>query len=251
MEGLNSIPIQEQAQATVEKKLTKDQLLELRFNQSEASKLAEYITGMRPDDPQMLERLITDQKILRAKYNLPTIESRTEYPFAEYERLLYEMAAKNNVTIRDKDEHVRFFENYMASALYDDDLHAVFVGMERDTEKKYGKSLVTLEHELIHGEQEVHAKTMPIELQEYEAYVASMNMPKFKNMPEEIESVLFSFSIGVSTNIWYAQNKENGKGPIEPVWRDPVYFLKHVDNMNDEDIEAYKILIQEREESVR
>ena len=84
----------------IEAKLTKDQLLELRFNQPEASKLAEYITGIRPDDPQMLERLITDQKVLRGKYNLPPLESRREYPFAEYERLLYEMASKNNITIR-------------------------------------------------------------------------------------------------------------------------------------------------------
>lgn len=215
-------------------------LLEFRSQQSDASKLAEYITGLRPDDPRMLERIITDQKVLRAKYNLPPLESRHEYPASEYEKLLLEIARKNNVTIRDKSEHVRFFEKYMANACYDEDLHAVFIDMRKGTDDNYGKKLVTLEHELIHAEQEIHEKSMPVELREYEAYVASMNMPKFKEMPEEIEFVLFSFCIGVSTNIWYAQQKEESREPAEPIWRDPAYFLKNVDNISEEVIAAYK-----------
>ena len=249
MEGLNKIPIQDQEQTTIEKKLTKDQLLELRFNQSDASKLAEYITGIRPDDSRMLERLITDQKILRAKYNLPALESRAQYPVSEYEKLLHRMAEANNVTIRSTDEHVRFFDEYMASASYDHDLHSVFVDMEKNSEGKYWDGLVTLEHELIHAEQNVHNTGMPVELREYEAYVATMNMPKFKDMSEEIEFVMFSFCIGVSTNIWYAQNEKSGKGPVEPVWRDPAYFLKNVDSVSDEDIESYRISLKEQEGS--
>jgi hypothetical protein len=238
MENLSKI--KRPAQNALEKKLNKDQLFELRFNQSEASKLAEYITGIRPEDPRMLDRLIIDQKILRTKYNLPSLESRKEYSFAEYERILYEIAEKNNVIIRDKNEHVRFFEKYMANASYDEDLHSIFIDMKRNTDNEYGKSLITLEHELIHAEQEIHGKGMPIELMEYEAYVASMNMPKFKDAPGDIEPVLFSFCIGVSTNIWYAQNKEGEKGFTEPIWRNPEYFLKNIDHISDEEIEIYK-----------
>ncbi len=189
----------------------------------------------------MLERIITDQKKLRFKYKLPTLESRAKYPENEYELILQNMAKENNTVIRSKDEHVRFFDTYkMANAIYNDEIHSIFIDIKRGSKNDYGKSLVTLEHELIHSYQEINENRMPIELREYEAYVSTMNMPKFKEMPGEIEFILFSFCIGVSTNIWYQQNKDNGKGPLEPVWRNPEYFLKNIDGFSDEDIKTYK-----------
>ena len=55
------------------KEMDRESLISFRNKQSQYSRLAEVITGLRPEDPGMAERLIEDQKIVRAKYGLPSI----------------------------------------------------------------------------------------------------------------------------------------------------------------------------------
>src|SRR3990167_6058879 len=80
---------------------TRAKWIEFRLRQSRASRLSEYITGMRPDDPRMVDRLIQDQNILRSKYRLPAREVQVVSP-SEYERTLRARAKKIGVAIRDK-----------------------------------------------------------------------------------------------------------------------------------------------------
>lgn len=226
--------------------IEKQKLLTFRFfEQTESSRLAEYITGLRPDDPKMIERLIEDRKIIRTKYNLPDTNIRFDSP-TEYETLLREIAKKNNVEIRSKSECGTFFEeNSGAGGVYFGDSNNVGVDLKRNERSSYEKSLGTLEHELIHSEQQARYPNMPTELMEYEAYLAAnINVEKFKEHPEEIEPILFSFFIGGSTRFWYkdknAENVKKSLPKIKPVWNDPEYFLKNIDKINQDDIDTYK-----------
>ncbi len=220
-------------------------LIDFRFNQSIGSRLIEHITGLRPDNPEMGKRLVEDQKILRAKYNLPSRNLLHDSP-AEYEQLLNEIAKKNNVVINDKSECGRFFQEHpFANGAYMDDSNSVAVGIDRNDSSLYKKGLATLEHELIHSEQEALYENMPIELREYEAYIAAnINVHLLKeSSPEDIETVL-NFFIGGSVNIWYKQlnekNKNESKPLIEPKWDDPVFFLKNIDKVGQNVIDAYR-----------
>jgi hypothetical protein len=220
-----------------------EQLLEFRFNQSNTSKLTEYITGIRPDDPQMADRLIEDQKIIRGKYNLPPRDARSTSP-SEYEHLLKNIAKKNGSSIRDKSERSRFFERHaFAGASYDKDGRNIFVGIDRNNLQYYIKGLGDLEHEIIHSEQDARYKGMPIELSEYEAYIAGLKVEVAKESPETIEDMI-AFFIGGSVNTWYAQENEilkaKSEPEIQPVWKNPEYFLKNIDNIDQEDIDAYR-----------
>ncbi len=222
----------------------KEKLLEFRFKQSSASRLAEYITGIRPDDPRMAERLIEDQKIIRAKYNLPDRIMRA-YSSAEYERILKEMARGSSTNIRDKSECSKFFEKYpIAGAVHMGDEKSVFIGIDRANQKSYLRGLGVLEHELIHAEQEKRYKNMPIELKEYEAYVADLNPDFIKSNSGEIEFLIFDFFVAGSVNAWYKQLNEKAKErsypEVRPVWEDPEFFLKNIDNINQDDIDNYK-----------
>ncbi len=223
-------------------KLDKEKLVEFRMNQSKSSRLAEYITGLRPSDPRMADRIIEDQKIIRAKYHLPPREVMFDSP-TEYEHALKEMAQKNNVTIKDKSECGRFFDTYFASGFYTDTTHSAVVGINRNDGNSYARGLGVLEHELIHAEQHVHQKNMPVELMEYEAYVAGLNTRIVKERPEDIEFMVFGFLILGSVKVWYKQLNEGiepgAVSMINPVWDDPVFFLKNVDGVDQNDIDLY------------
>jgi hypothetical protein len=220
-----------------------NELIDFRFNQSRNSRLIEYIIGINPDDPKIIERLIEDKKIIRSKYNLPAIEIRRDSP-SEYEHLLNEIAKTNNVTIKDKSECGRFFEeNNHTNAVYLEDSNSIGIRMNRNDIGEYSKSLGILEHELIHSEQEKFYKDMPIELKEYEAYLAAnINLNELKKIPENIEPEL-GLCISSSVDSWYRhenKKRESKKLPlIEIKWDDPVYFLRNIDNVSDDKIEEY------------
>lgn len=225
--------------------MEKQKLLAFRFlEQTESGRLAEYITGLRPDDPKMVERLIEDQKIIRAKYNLPNKHIQFDTP-TEYEILLRDIAQKNNVEIRSTSECGTFFQENSAGGVYFGDSNNIGLDLKRNERSSYEKSLGALEHELVHSEQQARYPDMPTELMEYEAYLAAnINVEKFKEHPEDIEPILFSFFIGGSTRFWYKDiNKENAKKSlpeIKPIWNDPEYFLKNIDNISQNEIDEYK-----------
>jgi hypothetical protein len=61
---------------------------------------------------------------------------------------------------------------------------------------------------------------MPIELMEYEAYVANVNLQYLKEHPEQIAEVFFDFFIGGSVRFFYEQEnklrKAKGLPPLTP-----------------------------------
>ncbi len=214
------------------------ELLDFRFNQSYASRLSEYITGLRPEDPKMVDRLIEDQKIIRTKYDLPYYYEFNSIP--EYEDFLYNIAKKYGTDIRTKSECGKFFDEVpFANGVAFGDINAVGLNIDKETDKTYTKSLLVLEHELIHVMQKNQTPAMPTEHREYEAYISGLNIDAIREHPNDLE-VIFSFLIGGSVNTWYnLESKEKGE-LLKPKWNNPEYFLTNVDKIDQRYIDEYK-----------
>lgn len=220
--------------------------IKLRLEQSRASRLAEYITGKSLEDPQLIDRLTEDHKRIRAKYNLPDRRSITYNP-SEYERFLRNIAQSIGVEIKEQSECGTYFEEaFGVNAVYFSDTKNIGLDIDKQTREAYMVSLNSLEHEVIHALQGSNdLNTMPIELMEYEAYIAGGNMQALKESPEVAE-VLFSFLIGGSVQLWYSDMNKSKGLKIEPEWNKADYFLKK-DGFSDDEIK--KILETEKKVS--
>lgn len=217
-----------------------EEVIKFRFNQWDYSKLAEYITGIRPYNPKMSKLLTLEQKRLRGKYSLPPIDWVLDNP-TEYERFLKEKAKKNRTRIRNcLDCSYYFKKNLSTEGVFFPHSNTIGVDMYRTyrtDSKNYFTSIETLEHEVIHSLQEIKYPRMPIEIFEYEAYVAS------ENFKEGDENEIF---VDILKNVEGCYEKvneqmgENSSETIVPEWRNPEYFLRNVDKIDEEDIENYK-----------
>ena len=236
-----SFPQIVQKEEALEQVKTPEEIIEFRYQQSYESQLAEYITGLRPDDVKFEERFTTDQKIIREKYSLPARELKWETP-TEYERFFRERAEKDGVKIRDKSDCGTFFEEYpYAGAMFFEKRNEIGITINKKSLDSYTKSLVTLEHEFIHSQQEIISPRMPIELMEYEASIAGLS-PDFIRNPDSAE-IFFSSFVGPSVRHWYKEkNNERNANELEikAIYEDPEYFLKNVDHIDEEVIKAYK-----------
>lgn len=190
--------------------------------------LANYLLGLElePKNYQrILAKLKEDQGIIRTKYGLPHRKMLLNHP-GEYERSLREIAKKLGVTILSRVECGNFFENNTLAgacffpttetgSLYD----KIGVDIKKDDLKTYIGSLMALEHELIHALQSRRYPQMPIELQEYEAYVAGLNLSYLQENPDSIRDI-FDFFIGGSVRNWYrrenAIRQQSGNRPLIP-----------------------------------
>lgn len=203
-----------------------------RTKQSFSERLAEYLTGLDLNSPEMIPRLIEDQKVIRAKYGLPQKDAILNS--TEYELLLKNMAKKAGVAIRPKSECGDFFEKYrFAGAVNYSSEKKIGIDIDKSTEKDYARGLNALEHELIHSFQTEKYPSMPIELMEYEAYVAGGNMKIFETNPEAVE-VVFGMLMAGSIGNWYSEESEKRGTTVKPEWNNPEFFLKKVDNINAE-----------------
>lgn len=219
------------------------EIIDFRFKQSRSSRLAEYITGLKPNDPKMAERLIADVEIIRAKYQLPQRDMRYQNP-SEYERLLREKAEEIGVRIIEKSDCGKFFDkNAIVSGVSFDREEKIGISIKREDREQYSESLAVLEHELIHALQDKYSARMPIEQREYEAYLAGANPGWIRNKRENVDPVIFGFMIQNSVDHWYKsmnERREEGEPEIKPVWDSPEYFLSNVDHVDPTQIEAYK-----------
>lgn len=193
-----------------------------------AGRLIEYITGVKLNDPNLPERLINDQKIIRAKYNLPPREMRFDSP-GEFEKILHNIAHTHNIRIDSKSECGTFFtESPGAGGVFFENSKKIGVDIDRGDYDAYTHSIGVFEHELIHGLQNEYSPGMPIELLEYEAYIAGAGLNHLKDMDEteRIESleVFIGYAIGYSVQHWYSHHGEEIKKEQRPVWDDPDYF---------------------------
>ena len=193
-----------------------------RMNQSRSSRLCEFVTGMKPENPDIIKRLEEDQKIIRGKYNLPD----TNLPPSEFERSLKQLAKKHGVQIRLKHEYSRLFDAAPGAAAMYLEGGKMVIGIDQSSLRNYKNSLKLMEHELVHGIQEKYAASMPIEMMEYEAYVANGNLDMLGNDPEAVKEILFETLIGGSVDIYYdLEGKRRGE-KMSPVWDNPDYFLE-------------------------
>jgi hypothetical protein len=235
VEKAKHFPIETDGKSEIE---LKKEIFDFRKKQGYGSRLVEHITGMRPDNPLMADRLVIDQKIIRAKYQLPNRGYRF-YNSGDYEIYLRNLATTNGVRVKEASECGNFFEKTpMAGGVYFSENKAIGVDMDKSSDKKYITALGTLEHECIHSLQDKYFKGMPIEVQEYEAYVAAYNTEYLKQNPDAIELVM-SFGIGGSVKNWYREESENRGEEVKPEWDNEEYFLRNVDGFNDEDIKIY------------
>lgn len=200
---------------------TQDPISE-RVNQSYSSRLCEYVTGMKPENPELLNKLEEDQKIIRSKYNLPN----PNLPPAEFERALNQLAKEMDIEIRPKHEYSRLFDEAPDAGAMSLDGGKIIVGIDRNNERGYKKSLKQMEHELVHGIQEKIAKSMPIELMEYEAYISNGNIELLKSDPEMVNDILFKTLIGGSVEIYYDLESQKRGEKLSPVWDNPEYFIQ-------------------------
>ena len=135
-------------------KLSVAEKIKFRQQQSEASRMVEYITGLSLDSPELFDRMEEDQVRVREKYGLPSRDYKFANP-AEYERHLRNLAEVNGVEIRSKSDCGKFFEeNPIAGAVYFDHNKSVGVGIEKTDIKKYFEGVTSLEHETIHSLQD-------------------------------------------------------------------------------------------------
>ncbi len=219
-------------------------VIKSRFEQSNTSRLIEYVTGLKIEDLKLIEKLESDQIIVREKYKLPKKEDRFDNP-EDYEKYLRKIAEENGVKVVSKEEYTAeydkdFFENsFLAGAVYDNDHKVIAVDIDNSDENSYFKSLINFEHETIHSLQDKNSPNMGIEQQEYEAYVANWNIDYLKRNPDAIGTV-FDFAVGGSVNNWYREENKKNEQEVKPKWRDPEYFLKNVDYISQEKIESYK-----------
>jgi len=215
---------------------TTQEIIESRTTQSSGSRLAEYITGLRPDDPRIVERLNEDQKRVRAKYGLPEY-GRIHDP-AEYERFLRSVAKSLGVTIRSTSDCGSFFmDNPFASGVSFDKDNSVGVDVKKTDLDSYKKSLFVLEHELIHAIQKRDSPRMPTEMREYEAYVANSNVDFLNtNYDPRVAEMFFSFYIGSSVMHHYREQSKEQGSEVLPDWDNPKYFLLKVDNIDEANI---------------
>src|SRR3989344_3049819 len=147
---------------TENKEKNPQELIDFRFHQSYGSQLSEHLTGLRPDNPRIVDRLYADQETVRMKYGLPSRDMRFDSP-AEYEDFLRDAAKKLKVDIREKSDCGSFFEDNPGTGGVHFDDGRIGASMDKKDLESYTGSLATLEHELIHASQKDKYPGMPIE----------------------------------------------------------------------------------------
>ena len=118
-----------------------------------------------------------------------------------------------------------FFEKVSAGGVYFSEENKIGADVKKDSLSSYVQSLGILEHELIHSIQKQISPRMPIELMEYEAYIAGGNMEAVKADPE-IAPLVFSMMIGHSVSTWYKLEGEKKGITLDPTWNNADYFIK-------------------------
>lgn len=198
---------------------------ESRLISSEA--ISMYLFGVLPDSEQnlsvILGKLKEDKKIVRQKYGLPPEEMLKDNP-REYEIRLRAIAKKLGVDIVPTTSCGRFFKENSAGGVFlsasDAGNKKIGVDIKKTSLDEYIKSLRVLEHEIIHALQAKRYPRMPIELQEYEAYVAGVNIKYLEENPEAIRYALLEFFLYASINTGYrllnASRKDKGLPPVIP-----------------------------------
>ncbi len=140
--------------------------------------LAKKITGLSVNDPNIVARMEQDVIKTRTKYGLPPVELKNTDP-KEYARQLIIRAQKSGVDIKPVSEFKTYLEKAevvegsLPSGVFLNPIEDAASGITRPTiALKPDFSINDLEHEFIHSQQFLTDNRSPIEIREYEAYIA-------------------------------------------------------------------------------
>lgn len=201
----------------------KKQIIEFRKSQSVTSRLAEYLTGIRPDNPKMGKLLTDEHYRCRCKYVLPNEELKTSNPEG-YELYLRKLMKEQRVVVLDKSEFGTFFEDHPdISAVYFPDRKVMGVDLGNSSESETDRlmRLTKFEHETMHALQDCLFPEMTIEQKEFEAYVAGISVSVLQSQPEPVFNAIRNSLVS-----WRKQG-----GEISAEWGNPNWFLKNVDKV--------------------
>jgi len=223
---------------------SREEQIEFRKNQTFGSRLCEYITGMRPDDPGMAERLVDDRKVILQKYDLPDIHDYGGR-LAEYENELDLIMKKKGINLKEVDDlgedTARMVEMFEEREYGYYETEGEFVAssiLDRSDEKRYRADLQVRCHEMIHALQFRDYPNMPIEGMEYEATIVAMDPEALLEDREHLE-VIFEWPIMTSVRSYYKTiGKERGE---KAVWDTAEWWLKTVDGIEANESEIYNL----------
>ncbi len=174
--------------------LEQEEELKIRARSDE---MARRIIGIGIDDPKIFDRIATDQAIIRQKYGLPVREKMIE-SLPNYERFLLDLAKKKGVALRSSGEFSGLPKEEHPTMTLLGNYQAIVGDIKKTSVKEYLRSLVMLEHEIIHV---LQGDGMPIELSEYEAYVAVLSPDYLREHPGNLVN-LFGIKIHGSVEFW-------------------------------------------------
>lgn len=207
--------------------------LEERFKQSYVSRLCEYLTGMPLERPEVFDELRQDHQLIRQQYDLPDKDVVLNN-LAWYEDRLRQTAEENGVEIVGL-SNFEFPKNITPpKAVFDPEAKQIGIDIDKSEPDLYATSIRILEHEVIHLLQRTREPLMPIEVMEYEAHVAGLDIDDF----DDVEAMQDMFRRRVYRSIisYYQTQIAHTKEKIVPEWYSVEYFIHNVDEIEVEDL---------------
>jgi len=222
--------------------------IESRFNQTNGSRVAELITGLRPEDPAMPERLTEIQQRILEKYQLPDIALSFSLGVG-FSRIINHKLTENGISFLLKDQTQSFFDKYpQLFAAYFPDKKAIGINVEKQKDPNYNDFIynLTLMHEAIHALQDQHGdfNFLSIEWLEFEATIGSNLLSVYQN--PEIRSLISQEQISKEMSIMFENfylsiqaHEQQGGGTHKDKYT-PENILRKIDGITDEQISSFK-----------
>ena len=222
--------------------------IESRFNQTNGSRIAELITGLRPEDPKMPEKLTEIQGRILEKYQLPDIALSFSLGI-EFDRIIRHKVAENGVSFLLKDETQPFFDKYpQLFAAYFHEKKAIGINVEKQKDPNYNYFIynLTLMHEVIHALQDHNGDfdRLSVEWLEFEATIGSNLLSIYQN--PNIRSHITEEQITTEMSIMFEnfylsiQAYEQQGGITHKNKYTPENILKEIDGITDDQIRSFE-----------
>jgi hypothetical protein len=222
------------------------EIIEFRNNQSNISRLAENLTGFRPDNPKIIDLLVPEAEKIRDKYGLPN-PTLMIINQKKYHNLLNNYIKENNIQIFHASGNEQFFvDNPNFPGAFFPETNSIVVNQDFfDDSPGHDKTMlfVLLAHEITHAKQFENEPNMSIEQKEYEANMASLPIEYLystKEKEEKLNIVKDMFStINESVELCDKQGEE-----VTREWYTPDNLLIKIDGITKEQIDTHNTPIQ-------
>ncbi|MCX6726578.1 MAG: hypothetical protein NTY75_02035 [Candidatus Shapirobacteria bacterium] len=203
------------------------QTIEFRQSQSIISRLAEYTTGIRSENPGMGKFLVKEHDKYRREYGLPAEILKVVRP-DEYEGYLKNLMAELGVKVVDKVNFKDFFKDHPTlNAAYFLETRTIAFDTRRETDDMANNfvRLSAFEHEVVHALQDIVTPQLElgIEQREYRALVVGF----LDNVLEKKPTALFEAALK-SLMEWQKQGRK-----FSADWTSAEWWLKNVDKITN------------------